>query len=196
MTNSSTAIIILAAGSSSRLGLPKQLLQHNNESLLRHSVETALSAHPAEVLVVLGFEADRMKHEVDDLPVRVVLNSSWQEGIASSIKKGIGSLPDQTGGALILLCDQPSVTTDLLQKLISSCTDERPIAATAYNQTVGVPACYRRSIFGELLQLKGDGGAKRIIEQDPNRTAIIPSSQTMVDIDTLEDYQKYIQRPQ
>jgi len=83
MTNSSTAIIILAAGSSSRLGVPKQLLQHNNESLLRHSVETALSAHPAEVLIVLGFEADRMEHEVDDLPVRVVLNTSWQEGIAS-----------------------------------------------------------------------------------------------------------------
>jgi molybdenum cofactor cytidylyltransferase len=193
MNPSSTAIIIVAAGSSSRMGLPKQLLQLHGKSLLRHAADTALASHPAEVVAVLGFESDRMKHELDDLPVRIILNPAWGEGIASSIKEGITSLSATVEAALMLLCDQPFVTTELLIRLITCCTDKKPIAATGYEQTAGVPACFRRSLFPELNQLTGDHGAKRVIDKNPARVTTIAFDAANIDIDTLEDYRKHIE---
>ncbi|MCX6134492.1 MAG: nucleotidyltransferase family protein [Ignavibacteriales bacterium] len=192
MNPSSTAIIILAAGNSSRLGLPKQLLQYHGMSLLRHAAETALATHPAEIVAVVGFESDRMRHELDDLPVHIVVNSTWQEGISSSIREGIESLPPASDAGLLMLCDQPFVTTELLIRLITGCTDSRPIAATGYEQTSGVPACFKRSLFPELMDLTGDRGAKRVIDKNPSRVATILFDAANIDIDTLEDYQKYI----
>lgn len=193
MNPSTTAIIILAAGSSSRMGLPKQLLQLHGKSLLRHAADTALAAHPAEVVAVLGFESDRMKHELDDLPVRLVLNPGWHEGIDSSIKEGISALPETVEAALMLLCDQPFVTTELLIRLITCCTDKKPIAATGYEQTAGVPACFKRSLFSELNQLTGDLGAKQVIARNPGRVTTIPFDAANIDIDTLEDYRKHVE---
>ena len=193
MTNSTTAIIILAAGSSSRLGLPKQLLQLHDKSLLRHSVEVALAAQAAEAVVILGFEADRMRHEIDDLTLRIVVNPTWQEGIASSIREGISSLPLTIDAALLSLCDQPFVTSELLGQLIAVCSEpQNLIAAAEYNNTVGVPACFSRSLFPELLELRGDAGAKRIIELHRQRTVAVPFPQASIDIDTLEDYRKHL----
>lgn len=192
MKNSSTAIIILAAGNSSRLGLPKQLLQYKQKSLLRHIAETALVTHPSEVTAILGFEADRMKHELDDLSVRLVLNAGWTEGIASSIREGIGALTPSVEAALILLCDQPFVTEDLLNQLIASCSAENPISATGYEQTAGVPACFGRSLFPELLNLRGDAGAKRVITPHLAKVVKIPFPDASIDIDTLSDYRRYL----
>jgi molybdenum cofactor cytidylyltransferase len=192
MTNSTTAIIILAAGRSSRLGLPKQLLQFKEKSLLRHVAETALAAQPAEVVGILGFEADRMKHELDDLPVRVLTNAGWEEGIASSIREGITSLPTTLDGALLMLCDQPFVTSDLLRGLISTCTSTIPIAATGYDESAGVPACFNRSLFHELLELRGDVGAKRVIGRHRDKVTTIVFPEASIDIDTISDYRKHL----
>lgn len=175
------------------MGLPKQLLQLRGKSLLRHAADTALAAHPAEVVTVLGFESDRMKHELDDMPVRIVLNQAWHEGIASSLKAGIAALPDSIEAALMLLCDQPFITTELLVSLITCCTDKRPISATGYEQTAGVPACFNRSLFPELCELTGDRGAKLIIDKSPGRVTTIPFNAANIDIDTLEDYRKHIE---
>jgi molybdenum cofactor cytidylyltransferase len=192
MTNSTTAVLILAAGNSSRLGLPKQLLQHQQKSLLRQIAEKALSLQPAAVAVVLGFESGRMRHELDDLPVLIVMNSIWHEGVASSIRAGIRSLPETIDCALITLCDQPFVTSGLLGQLIASCTADHPIVATAYEQTLGVPACFSRTLFPELLDLKGDAGAKRVIEQNRASVTSIPFPPASIDIDTLDDYRKHV----
>jgi len=193
MTPSSTAIIVLAAGGASRMGLPKQLLQYRGKSLLRRAAETALGTHPAEVVAVIGFESDRMKHELDDLPVRLITNQGWQEGIASSIRAGIAEIPVTVEASLMLLCDQPFVTSDLLLRLITACTDEKPIAATGYEQTYGVPACFMRSLFAELLDLHGDAGAKRVIHRDQRRVTTVPFPEARVDIDTLEDYRTHLE---
>ncbi len=193
MNSPTTAIIILAAGSSSRMGLPKQLLQLHGKSLLRHAADTALAAHPAEVVAVLGFESDRMKHELDDLPVRVVLNPAWQEGIASSVLEGIRALPESAETALMMLCDQPFITAELLIRLITCCSDKRPIAATGYEQSAGVPACFKRSLFPELQQLSGDQGAKGVINKDLTRVTTIPFDAANIDIDTLDDYRTHIE---
>ena len=188
MKNSSTSIIILAAGNSSRLGLPKQLLRYKNKSFLRLIAEKALEVQPAEVIAVLGFESDRMQHELEDLPIRIVLNREWVEGIASSVRAGINTVHSHADGALIALCDQPAVTTELLSQLIFSCSHEKPIAASEYNQILGVPACFDRSIFPELLLLHGDIGAKRVIAENLNRVQAYPFPQAAKDIDSLEDY--------
>lgn len=190
MERSLTAVIILAAGNSSRLGLPKQLIQYDNESLLRGIARKALATRPSEVITVLGFNSDRMRRELDDLPVRVVLNREWSEGIASSVRAGIQAVHPSAQGALISLCDQPAVTSDLLARLISLCSPEKTIAATEYNHTLGVPACFHRSLFQELLQLHGDTGAKRVIAQEPSRVTSFSFPDAATDIDTLEDYRK------
>ena len=189
---SSTSILILAAGNSSRLGLPKQLLQFQGKSLLRHAAEIALATHPAEVACVLGFESDRMKHELDDLAVRLVLNHGWQEGVASSVREGILSLPVTIDSTVITLCDQPFVTSSHLVSLISACGVEKPISATGYENTVGVPACFAHSVFSELLDLHGDAGAKKVINSDPARVNAIPFPEAGIDIDTLRDYQSHL----
>lgn len=193
MKNSSASIIILAAGNSSRLGLPKQLLQSKNKSFLRLIAEMALEVRPLEVVTVLGFASDRMKQELQELSIRVAVNHEWTEGIASSIRVGVNAVDPQAEGALICLCDQPAVTSNLLSKLISLCSNEKPIAATEYNQILGVPACFSRSVFQELLLLQGDEGAKRVIGKNRSRVAAHSFPQASIDIDTLEDYQK--QRP-
>jgi molybdenum cofactor cytidylyltransferase len=190
MNNSATSIIILAAGNSSRLGLPKQLLQFKNKSLLRLITEKALEVQPLEVVAVLGFECDRIQHEIEDLPIRIALNLEWAEGIASSIRAGMRAVHPHADSALITLCDQPAVTSELLSQLISSCSYERPIAASEYNQILGVPACFARRIFPELLQLRGDSGARQVISQDRTLVAAHPFPEAATDIDTLEDYQK------
>lgn len=189
MKNNTTSIIILAAGNSSRLGLPKQLLKYKNKSFLRLIAGKALEAQPSEVIAVLGFASDRTRQELQDLPIRIVVNHEWSEGIASSIRTGINAVHPQAGGALIALCDQPAVTTELLSQLISLCSREKPIAATEYNQILGVPACFDRSMFPELLRLQGDSGAKRVIAEDRTRVSAQFFPQAAVDIDTLEDYQ-------
>lgn len=192
MTSSKTAILILAAGSSSRLGLPKQLLQLDHKSFLRRIAERALGIHPAEIAVVLGFESDRMKHELDDLPVRIVLNPDWKEGIASSIRHGVAALPLSIDAALIVLCDQPFIPSSHFSRLISACSNDHRITATAYESSPGVPSCFDRALFPELLALTGDTGAKGIIEKRLLEVTSIPCSEASIDIDTLTDYRNHI----
>ncbi len=192
MNSSSSAVILLAAGGSSRIGLPKQLLQLHGKSLLRRAVETALSAQPAEVVAVLGFESDRMKHELDDLPVHLVLNSHWHEGVASSIRQGLAALPASIEAAVMMLCDQPLIDSSHIKALIAACGKEKPISATAYENIVGVPACYARSVFPELLELRGDAGAKKVIQRDLSRVHTISFPEAGIDIDTLKDFQSFL----
>jgi molybdenum cofactor cytidylyltransferase len=189
MTIPSTSIIILAAGNSSRLGTPKQLLCVKNKSFLRIMAEKAVKINPFETIAVLGFESDRMRQELEGLPIRVVLNQQWEEGIASSIRIGVNAVDSQADAALISLCDQPAVTPELLSELITLCSDEKPIAATKYNEILGVPACYGRSIFPELLLLQGDVGAKRVIAAQNDRVATCSFPDAAFDIDTLQDFQ-------
>jgi molybdenum cofactor cytidylyltransferase len=189
MTIPSTSILILAAGNSTRLGTPKQLLRHGNKSLLRLIAEKASEIRPYEVIAVLGSESERMKQELEGLPVRVALNREWREGISSSVRVGINAVDPRADAALVTLCDQPGVTSELLRQLIRLCSDDAPIAATEYNKTLGVPACYNRSIFPELLLLQGDVGAKRVIAADRNRVAVFSFPEAAIDIDTVQDLQ-------
>jgi len=187
-------VIILAAGVSSRLGSPKQLLPYAGKTLLQHTLQVALDSIADTVVVVFGAHEEQISSLIDPHPAQIVINTDWQEGMASSIRCGINTLTatyPTTEGAILMLCDQPYVTPALLNDLITAhTTTSKAIAASRYGDVLGVPALFHKSAFPELLQLKGDVGARVIINQHHNDVAIVPFPKGNVDIDTPEDYEQ------
>lgn len=187
-----TGIVILAAGNSSRLGKPKQLLRYRGQSLLRRAANEALAAGLGPVGVVLGAQADMIRSEVDDLPVTVVVNEQWNDGMSGSLQSGLEALlsaqPDLKG-CIFMLCDQPHVSAPLLARLAETHRQTgRAIVAAEYEEAMGVPAFFARMLFAELRTLQGQEGAKRIIARHPGQACGIPFPEGRFDIDTDADY--------
>ena len=194
------AVIVLAAGSSSRLGKPKQLLHYQNETLIKHVVKTALSVSPKAVVVVGGFLHEELIGEVENGgQVRLVHNPDWQQGMGSSIRAGINALgqhPDflKVDAVLILLCDQPLINTQHLQRLLAQFyTDKRSIVvATGYAETQGVPAIFDRALFPILQNLPPEKGAQWLFKAHQNNVAVVPFEGASIDVDTEADYQRLL----
>ncbi|MGB8191017.1 MAG: nucleotidyltransferase family protein, partial [Chitinophagaceae bacterium] len=186
-------IILLAGGESSRLGRPKQLLEYHGQTLLQYSLQVALNADAQPVIAVLGSDADKMQKEINDTRVQVEVNSEWQEGMASSIRcgiKAVAATSPTAEGVIIMVCDQPFVTTQLLNKLITAHQETgKPIVASGYENTFGPPVFFHHSVFTELLQLKGDIGARSIIKQHADEVEVVPFPDGAYDIDTEADYE-------
>ena len=184
-------MVILAAGASVRLGQPKQLLRFRGLSLLRHATETALGSVCRPVLVVLGAFADRLQAELAALPVTVVINSAWAEGMASSIRAGLRVVASEAPGpdaVVIMLCDQPLLTSRMLDQLVRvHRLEARGIVAAAYEETLGVPALFSRRYFTELASLEEDQGAKRIIFKHEIDLARISLPEAAFDVDRIEE---------
>lgn len=182
--------IVLAAGPSKRLGRPKQLVEYHGVTLLRRALETAIDSPCDPVVVVLGYEGERMRAELGGLPVTVVENEAWTSGMGSSISAGVAHLATSTKaeGAVILVCDQIKVTPLTIKALIDTqAQDGVPIVASAYGDTVGVPALFMREVFNELLALDSHSGAKAVIEKSPERVALIDFADGAIDIDSPKD---------
>ena len=193
MDKPSIAIIVLAAGASTRLGAPKQLLKYNGITLLRRTVETVLLSKTKSVHMVFGFEAEKMQLEIAGLPVDVVVNPNWRRGISTSIRSGILSLEPNIDAAIIALCDQPKLSTDILNTLIDTYTSTRaPVVTCKYAGTIGVPAMFDHRIFTELLSLEGNLGAKKIIERYMKERIEIDFLGGEIDIDTIADQKQII----
>lgn len=188
-----TGIIVLAAGSSSRLGQPKQLLPYGDTTLLQHAIRVATGAVANSVMVVLGSHADQIREAIERDKAQIVINKHWQEGMASSIRYGINMLVSdypQTDGVILMLCDQPYVDAALLNSLTATHADtSKAIVASSYNGVVGVPAFFHKSVFPRLLVLTGETGARLIIQQYTGEVATVAFSQGNVDIDTAADYE-------
>jgi molybdenum cofactor cytidylyltransferase len=191
---SSIGLILLAAGASIRMSAPKQLLTLGNGTLLRNAVETAVTSECRPVLVVLGAYADRLRSELDGLPVRTVINEQWEEGIGSSLRAGMEALDHDgrgraTRGVVVMLCDQALVTAAALNRLVVAYRSSgKGIVASEYSGTVGVPALFDRKYFSALAGLSGAAGAKRIMELHESDSLCVPFPEGAVDIDTPEDY--------
>jgi molybdenum cofactor cytidylyltransferase len=188
--------VILAAGSSSRMGSPKQILRFRGESLLRRAALAALGAGCSPVIVVTGAYAELSRRELEGLDVREVLNPRWETGMASSIGAGIegllGADPD-AAVAVILLCDQPHVTADVISSLVSAHRSTPcPVIASAYGGSFGVPALFGRSLFAELAQLEGGAGAKQVIMRYASEAHFLPFQGGEVDVDTRDDFSRLI----
>ncbi len=134
-----------------------------------------------------------MGKEVADLPVTVVHNPDWEEGIASSIRAGVAAAGDTAKAILIMLCDQPRVTTGLLDEIISAyLSSGKRIVACEYGGTLGAPALFDHSLVSELTGLRGDRGAKQVIAEHPADVHRITFPGGVVDIDTTDDYRSLV----
>ncbi|MBT8289854.1 MAG: nucleotidyltransferase family protein [Muriicola sp.] len=186
------ATLILAAGSSSRMGRTKQLLPWGNSTLLGNAVSTAHESGLEEVLVVLGAKANTIKATLDSMPCQFTVNSDWEEGLGSSIRTGVShilssaSFPD---GILIMLADQPFVNADYLKKLIYHFENgDGGIICSNYGKKLGVPAIFGRKYFTKLQGLGGDEGAGGIIKTHRGDSYSLDAGNIVMDLDTHEDY--------
>ena len=185
---------ILAAGESSRLGRPKQLIQFRGKSLILRTVDAASEVGCSPVTVVLGRDRKKIEDELAGTRVAIVKNENWRAGIGTSIRAGVQNLLSQTSnleGIVLLVCDQPFADAGVIKGLIGlRQKTNKSIVASAYAETLGVPAFFDHSCFEELLALSDDSGAKSIILRDRKRVAELRFPEGNIDIDTEEDYEK------
>ncbi len=193
-TESTIAIIILAAGASTRMGKPKQLLPYQGSSLLRHTIETAMASVCKPVVVVLGANAQQIYSEVNQPSVTVVENPDWNLGMGSSIRRGILSLAtclETIDAAVITVCDQPFISPEIINHIVAGYhATGKPIVACQYADTLGVPVLFKHILFSEVATLDETVGAKKIINKYYNEVCSILFPLGVIDIDTPRDYQQ------
>lgn len=189
-------IIILAAGSSSRMGTPKQLLDIHGKSLLLRVIESCLMLKGQKVTVVLGANKQLIKPNLEGLHINIVENDQWETGMASSIKMGlVGAymIDKNLDGLLFTAGDMPAVGTLHLQKLIETGkSSPKSIIASSYEGTIGIPGLFKREVLSELLDLEGDRGAAQVFKKLKNQLTYVPLGASSVDLDTKEDYFNYL----
>jgi molybdenum cofactor cytidylyltransferase len=174
------------------MGEPKQLLQFQDETLLRRSAKIALAVSN-RVVVMLGFRIGILKKEILDLPVEAVENIEWETGMSGSIKIGLEKLlaedSDKLKAVIIMACDQPLVDEKLLGELIENYENANSlIVASEYQNTLGVPALFSAQLFPELLTLDSQTGAKQLIKKYQAQAISISCPEGAFDIDTPADY--------
>jgi molybdenum cofactor cytidylyltransferase len=190
----SVGAVVLAAGSSSRMGSPKQTLQYRGKSLLRRAALAALGAGCRPVIVVTGANAELSRRELEGLDVREVLNSFWETGMASSVRAGVEGLLSgeaDVDAAILLLCDQPHVTAEVIFNLVAAHrATGSTIVASTYGGSFGVPALFGRALFDELARLEGSAGAKQVIKRYASEAHFLPFQGGEVDVDTPDDFSR------
>ena len=188
-------IIILAAGESSRMGQSKQLLKVDEETLLHRAVKTALDAKVDTVLVVLGSDHEKHRLALQDQSVEYVINPHWQKGIGSSIKTGLDrllQLKPLMEGAIIMVCDQPLLTTSHLTQLISIFQKEKKdVVTSTYDGVEGTPTLFSRTLFDNIHTLADNEGAKKIISQSKSKF-FVEFKDGSIDLDTPEEYTNFL----
>jgi molybdenum cofactor cytidylyltransferase len=185
------SVIILAAGSSSRLGQSKQLVEIDGVPLLLKTTLTALDANYSHVVVVLGANADIHKKTIAHLPVEILTHTEWENGLGSSLKKGLRhiiTIRPETCSVLILVCDQPLLTsTHLLALHDAYKKTSSQIVASRYGNTLGVPALFDRTLFPLLLEIEDTQGARVVIDRHASSVTAIDWADGLIDIDTPDD---------
>ena len=184
--------VILAAGGSSRLGQPKQLLAFRGATLIQRAVRAAAEAGCDPVIVVTGEIGDAIRSEIGERSgIVIVENAEWRSGIGTSIRCGLEQLPGSVEAVVLLTCVQPFVDGAVVRTLIAERQRTgKAIVASSYASTLGVPALFDRSCFDALLTLPVAAGAKSLIETRRGDTASIAFEEGGVDIDTPEDFER------
>lgn len=184
-------VIVLAAGASTRFGSPKQLVRLNGRPLLHRAVSRAVAVAGQSVTVVLGANAAALAPLLRHTPATVVINRDWAEGMASSVRVGVGRVPAAADAALLMLADQPAVTAEDLRRLIGTWRRQpQCIVAAHYSGTVGVPAIFPREDFSALCALRGEAGARALLRRGGARVVRVALPSAAIDIDTPEDLLK------
>lgn len=184
------AILILAAGTSSRLGEPKQLLKVGEETLVQLTIKKALELS-SNVRVVLGHKSDEIIKEIIDFPISIIINSTYKEGMGNSISCGMFNF-FESQKVLIMLCDQPLIPLNHYKKLIEKSSENKNlIICSKYQNKLAVPSIFPKNYFNMLKELKGDKGARKFFEENPLDFVLLEDKYSM-DIDTKKDYLDFL----
>jgi molybdenum cofactor cytidylyltransferase len=188
--------ILLAAGESRRMGSPKALLRYRGKTFIARICEAFLTAGVEELIVVLGARADELKRAIPVHPaLRTVVNPHYFQGQLSSLMTGLGAVSSNSEAVIVNLVDHPLIATETFQALIASFrADPLPILIASYNGKRGHPVLFSSQVYGELLAAPLDQGAKVVVRKDPSRVREIPLDDPgiLADIDTPEDYRRYV----
>ncbi len=185
------AAILLAAGSSRRMGANKLLLNADGQPMVRHAAILCQSAGLSPIIAVLGHESEQVEQALSGLQVDCVLNNNHTTGMASSLTTGLAALPAETQAVLICLSDMPLVTPSDIENLCAAFAPAqgRAICIPTHEGRRGNPVLLGRQIFPALAGLSGDQGAKPIIQQHAHLVAEIPCGPgVLLDIDTPQAY--------
>lgn len=184
--------LVLAAGGSTRLGTPKQLLPYGAEPLLGHVLGVARECRFDQLLCVIGGGAADVLERVDFGGVKVVENPQFGDGCSSSIAAALGAVDPRSDTLVLMLGDQPGVRAETVATLLRAIGDA-PLAVCAYADGRGHPIAFARSIFGDLAALHGDKGVWKLLERRAEVVAEVPVDGTVpLDIDTWEDYRRVL----
>ena len=190
-----TAIIILAAGASSRMGKVKQLLPWKHTTLLGNAIEQALASKAEDVYVVLGANEQVISKEIEKDDITIIHNKNWSLGMGTSIACAVGIIdknPKKYDAVIIILVDQPLIDVSYINKLFNNIL-EYGIIASKYKNRVGVPAIFNSKYFNELKELKGDIGARKLIMKYIDEVKTIDAFDKFHDIDSMESYENIYQ---
>ncbi len=190
-------IVILAAGGSRRMGSPKQLLDIEGQSLIRRTAELVIAASKTSpVVLVIGANKPQIVPEIADLPLTIIDNSLWEQGLSSSVKMGMAGvwmIDKSIDAILFLVCDQPYLSLETITKMIEVYqTQKSSIVACSYGGELGVPMLFDRKYFDELLSLTGDKGAKPVLMKHLDQAHIVDFELGKIDLDTPEDYENWL----
>jgi molybdenum cofactor cytidylyltransferase len=189
-------IILLAAGSSSRMGRPKQLLPIEGEPLLVRSVKAAVGSKAHELVVVLGSNYKSHGEVIAGFSIEIIENQEWQKGMGNSLKKGLRHLinkNDSLNAVIVLVCDQPHLSSDIINKLIEEFEQTKSkIVASIYAGIIGVPALFDSSMFEKILHLDDEQGAKKLIQQQLANVKAVEFPKGIIDLDFPEDYESLL----
>ena len=196
--NGNIALLLLAAGESSRMGSPKQLLPWKETTLLGRAINNAKKSRVKDIFVVIGANEQEIRRTHAGSSVHWILNKDWREGMGTSISIALQKVlekGDLYDAVLVMLCDQPLIDRDYLNAMISAFeSNTASIICTSYAQANGVPAIFSRKHFWELQQLDGNSGARKIIAQYPNQTFALQPGGKEVDLDTPEIYKTLFEK--
>ena len=188
---SDVAGILLAAGASTRLGQPKQLLPYRGQTLLRRAAETGLAAGLAPLVVVIGPDPEAMRQELSGLPVQIVENPCYLEGQSTSMRAGLAALPPTTNAVVMLLVDLPAVDASVVRELVDAWgASGWPIVRPTYKGLSGNPVLFEARFFPELAATEGDEGGRAVLRAHTGDVYLLPVDNPGVlhDVDTWAAY--------
>ena len=191
--NKDIAILILAAGESSRMKEVKQLLPWRDTTLLGHAIRTAEASLANNIFIVLGANRDRIRSKVKLREAVIIENEEWKEGMGGSIATGVKTILNEQppAGILIMVCDQPLIDTTYLDAMIHEFNgNDKGIVATSYPSKLGVPALFGTGYFDALGSLQGDKGAGILINSHLSDCVAVDPKGKEIDIDTAETYNR------
>jgi molybdenum cofactor cytidylyltransferase len=182
--------VVLAAGSSSRMGYNKLLLPIGGESVIRRAVAAASAGGLEPVIIVLGHQSERARGQLAGLSCTPIFNTEYARGMNSSVRAGLFAVPPDASGAVLMLADMPFVSAGMVRALIDRYrATSAPLVVSRYGEVLAPPILYRRDLFGELVVgLEGDGCGKRVMKQHRAEAVEVqwPSSM-LTDLDSPED---------